>query len=598
MEKILELLSADKNTTKQNNLIQELFKLPIETIDKKIEIHSEIQTDLELLEFKNPSDLSGNTYKENLYNSIFLPKNQIEQCITNKWSNFYTNDINFLNETQSFLKNYKNTVSFDYDSELCENCYNSCEDITKDNGFMEKYQYIDLPFLKKYNDDEICMQMLSVFNLANPILSLLAPVILLLLPFFIIKLQGHDVTLDSYFKHLKEVFSSHIFGKFFNDFQEAPVSTKIYLLVSIIFYGFQMYNNVISCGNFYKNIKYIHDKIFSIRDYISKSINNFNNLLKYTSNLITYKNFNTQVNNNLVILNDYFLMLNKINVYQISFKKIFELGHLMKCFYKLHNDQRIIDSLYFSFGCNGYIQNISTLQKQIKNNCINFCKYLSNDETTTFKNAYYGELLTSHSNKIVKNTYKLDNNLVLTGPNAAGKTTLLKSSIFNILLCQQLGGGFFDSADVKIYDFIHCYINIPDTSSRDSLFQAEARRCKEILNIIENNNDKNHFCVFDELYSGTNPDEAISSASAFLNHINKKNNVNYILTTHYHKLCKKLDKNVAKNYHMEINKDKDTGDFNCSYKIKKGVSKVKGGLKVLKDLEYPEEIIKNIEDTA
>ena len=83
-----------------------------------------------------------------------------------------------------------------------------------------------------------------------------------------------------------------------------------------------------------------------------------------------------------------------------------------------------------------------------------------------------------------------------------------------------------------------------------------------------------------------------------LNHINKKNNVNYILTTHYHKLCKKLDKSVAKNHHMEIEKDEDTGDFKCTYKIKKGVSRVKGGLKVLKDLEYPEEIIKNIEDIA
>jgi len=598
MEKILQLLSADENTTQQNNLIEEQFKLPIETIDEKIEIQDSIQTDLELMEFKNPSDLSGNTYKENLYNSIFQPKNQIEQCITNKWSNFYTNDKGFLNETQNLLTNYKNTVSFENDSELCENCYNSCQDITKDNGFMEKYQYIDLPFLKKYNNDEMCMQMLSIFNLANPVLSLLAPVILLLLPFFIIKLQGHDVTLETYFEHLKQVFSSHILGQFFNDFHEAPVSTKIYLLVSIIFYGFQMYNNVISCGNFYKNIKYIHDKIFSIRDYISKSIYNFNNLLKHTSNLVTYKNFNTQLNNNLVILNNYLAMLNKINVYQISFKKIFELGHLMKCFYKLHNDQSIIDSLYFSFGCNGYIQNISTLQKHIKNNCINFCNYVGNNEKTTFKNAYYGELLTSSSSKIVKNTYKLSNNLVLTGPNAAGKTTLLKSSIFNILLCQQLGAGFFDKADVKIYDFIHCYINIPDTSSRDSLFQAEARRCKDILTIIEDNSDKNHFCVFDELYSGTNPEEAILSASALLNHINKKNNVNYILTTHYYKLCKKLDKSVAKNYHMEINRDEDTGDFKCTYKIKKGVSKIKGGLKVLKDLEYPDEIIKNIEDAA
>ena len=57
--------------------------------------------------------------------------------------------------------------------------------------------------------------------------------------------------------------------------------------------------------------------------------------------------------------------------------------------------------------------------------------------------------------------------------------------MFNIILCQQIGCGFFDKADVKIYDFIHSYINIPDTSGRDSLFQAEARRCKEILSIIE-----------------------------------------------------------------------------------------------------------------
>lgn len=35
MEKILQLLSADENTTQQNNLIEEQFKLPIETIDEK-----------------------------------------------------------------------------------------------------------------------------------------------------------------------------------------------------------------------------------------------------------------------------------------------------------------------------------------------------------------------------------------------------------------------------------------------------------------------------------------------------------------------------------------------------------------------------------
>ena len=75
-------------------------------------------------------------------------------------------------------------------------------------------------------------------------------------------------------------------------------------------------------------------------------------------------------------------------------------------------------------------------------------------------------------------------------------------------------------ASVKIYDYIHCYINIPDTGGRDSLYQAEARQCKNILENIENNSESNHFCVFDELYSGTNPDEAITSAYGYLNYLN------------------------------------------------------------------------------
>ena len=69
--------------------------------------------------------------------------------------------------------------------------------------------------------------------------------------------------------------------------------------------------------------------------------------------------------------------------------------------------------------------------------------------------------------------------------------------------------------------YLHCYINIPDTSGRDSLFQAEARRCKEILSLIENNKENNHFCIFDELYSGTNPIEAVATSYSYLKYINE-----------------------------------------------------------------------------
>jgi DNA mismatch repair ATPase MutS len=184
-------------------------------------------------------------------------------------------------------------------------------------------------------------------------------------------------------------------------------------------------------------------------------------------------------------------------------------------------------------------------------------------------------------------------NLIITGPNAAGKTTILKTTLFNILLSQQIGYGFYKSAKINPYDYIHCYINIPDTSGRDSLFQAEARRCKDILDCIEENPKKRHFCVFDELYSGTNPYEAIASAYSYLNFMNSNKNVNYILTTHYIDLCLKIerhDKQLTNNYHMDI--DLKDNDFVYKYKLKEGISEIKGGIKVLKELNYPKSLIK------
>ena len=107
--------------------------------------------------------------------------------------------------------------------------------------------------------------------------------------------------------------------------------------------------------------------------------------------------------------------------------------------------------------------------------------------------------------------------------------------------------------------------------------------------ILDNPDDK-HFCIFDELYSGTNPYEATSSAYAFLVYLTKLNNVNFMLTTHYIKLCKSLKKNKCiTNYHMQI--ELDGQNIKYKYKLKKGISDLKGGLVVLKDLEYPKEIV-------
>ena len=140
------------------------------------------------------------------------------------------------------------------------------------------------------------------------------------------------------------------------------------------------------------------------------------------------------------------------------------------------------------------------------------------------------------SNKIITNDIDLRKNIILTGPNAAGKTTLLKSSIINLLFIQQIGYGYFKSAEVTPFDYIHSYINIPDTSSRDSLFQAEARRCKEIINVVKSNPKARHFCIFDELYSGTNPHEAISSAYSYLLYLSKSKKIKICINNTFYTL--------------------------------------------------------------
>ena len=123
---------------------------------------------------------------------------------------------------------------------------------------------------------------------------------------------------------------------------------------------------------------------------------------------------------------------------------------------------------------------------------MNFCNFIDNNKVVSMKNCYFAAL---NNKNPVKNNIKLNNNIIITGPNAAGKTTLLKSILYNIILSQQIGCGFYSKADIKVYDYIHCYINIPDTSGRDSLFQAEARRCKQIIESINDNSDSNHFRI-------------------------------------------------------------------------------------------------------
>jgi DNA mismatch repair ATPase MutS len=291
-------------------------------------------------------------------------------------------------------------------------------------------------------------------------------------------------------------------------------------------------------------------------------------------------------------LEEYSKKLDKFTSFSYHPKKIGEIGHILKTFYELYDNETYNKTFLFTFGFHGYLENMVGCQKNIREKKMNHAQFIktSRKKKNVFKKSYYASL--SHDLVPVKNDIVLKKNLIITGPNAAGKTTILKSTLLNIILTQQIGCGFYDSAKFHPYHHIHCYLNIPDTSGRDSLFQAEARRCKEIIDTIDSHKGELHFCIFDELFSGTNPEEAVISGTAFMTYLVKNKNLNCMLTTHFIDVCHHLEKNAnIVNYKMDTRQQDDKIQY--TYLLKKGISSVKGGFQVLRDMNYPREIIKN-----
>ena len=76
-------------------------------------------------------------------------------------------------------------------------------------------------------------------------------------------------------------------------------------------------------------------------------------------------------------------------------------------------------------------------------------------------------------------------------------------------------------------------------------------------------------------------------------YLNKYTNVSSMLTTHFVKVCVKLEKSICiQNYKMIT---ETTGDNRLKYKYKmeKGISNVKGVVNILKEMNYPKEIIED-----
>ena len=554
-EKINELFDSGISTAVYYDPIY--FKLPIEYIEHG-EINSIVKSDLEISSSKN------------IYNHLMK-----DSILLDKWSSYYTINKSFLKESQSHIKHYTQ-------SEPVESIFEDYKQFKEESNFIDRYQYISLKYFKPFNESSTFLQCLSLFNLASPVLSLLSPLFILIVPFVILKMKGVPITINIYITFLKGLLQKNGFYTMLTNFNSIPAQQKMSTIVSILFYIFQVYSNVMSCVTFYKNTYSISNFLDKYKLKLKQSVQVMEKVQSSIRSYKTYASFYNDIEQHKQKL---LSLLNRFSVilpYSGIMAKLSQMGILMSLYYDIYFNKDYHESFMYSIYLNQYDKDLMALSIKVREKKIKKCKFGS---ITKMDDMYY---LPHIDISPVKNGISLDKNLIITGPNASGKTTILKAVLINVLLSQQLGYGCYSSAKIKLYDIFHSYLNIPDTSGRDSLFQAEARRCKDILECITQNPDKNHLCIFDEIYSGTNPNDAVMCANLYLKGMNHyKPSVDYILTTHYIQLCENFNKDtLIKNTKMNVIVNDDKIDY--LYKIVDGISYVHGGKHILKEMNYPE----------
>ncbi len=200
--------------------------------------------------------------------------------------------------------------------------------------------------------------------------------------------------------------------------------------------------------------------------------------------------------------------------------------------------------------------------------------------------------------KYVANDVMLDSRtqqiIIITGPNMAGKSALLRQTALITLMAQI--GCFVpaESAHIGLVDKIFTRVGASDNISvGESTFMVEMNEAADILN----NLSPRSLVLFDELGRGTSTYDGISIAWAIVEYIHEhpKSKARTLFATHYHEL-NEMEKSFAriKNYNVAV-KEVD-GKVIFLRKLERGGSEHSFGIHVAKLAGMPKSIVKRADE--
>lgn len=187
----------------------------------------------------------------------------------------------------------------------------------------------------------------------------------------------------------------------------------------------------------------------------------------------------------------------------------------------------------------------------------------------------------------VGNTFKFTKDILLTGSNASGKSTFLRTIGINHLMAKTLGfvvAKKFKTTDTDIFTSIDIKDSIEE---KTSYFMAEAKTIKKMID------NPGNIYLLDEVFKGTNTIDRISAASSTLDYLSKQGFV--VAATHDIELTNILDKDFC-NYHFEEVVTKDEIKFD--YKLKEGRAATRNAIRILEMYDYPEIITKKARERS
>ena len=461
----------------------------------------------------------------------------------------------------------KTIISYDVDIEILKNyendilwIYKITEEITENNS-------IEILFPSSFilNYINYIESLLDLYHLYKifliPITSILYPLSTFLAPYmYLNKYMKLNITFSSYIKIIIEILK--MLCKPSGNFR-----ADIMKFISIIFYvGIYLYNmyQTYEVALFLYNTKQkLHSKMEGLVYFVNHSLNIVNNLPKN-------------------IIEPYFNIV-------CTYDNDIYLNNSMTSIYKIWKDDSLKDKLSSLLKTIYGIDVINSLNNLLLENNWSTVEY--NEDETKFWNAKNPIL----NDTQIANPINLNKNIIVTGPNAGGKTTYVKTILSNVILGQTIGITNSLKSKMIIYDTINSFMRVSDILGNRSYFEAEAEYCLNMINTavkINKNNNRGLF-LMDEPMHSTPPIEGMSTAYAVIEYLSKLSGITLIITTHFHKLIKLEDIYPERFINLSVDAIPMDNKYYFPYKINRGHSYLCIAIELLDIKDFPKDIIDN-----